>query len=119
MEKINLENKFNLFKEQWSTKIIGQVNDMYVKLTKIEGEFEWHKYEDEDEMFYVFKGKLEMHYRDRVEKLSEGELIIVPKTVDHKPVAKEETQIMLFESKDTVNTGDNKSDRTVSDLEWI
>mgnify|MGYP006432078097 CR=1 FL=1 len=119
MKKVNIEKKFNLFEEQWSPKIVGQVNDMYIKLAKLEGEFEWHKHDDEDEMFYVFRGRLEMHFRDKIEKLDEGEFIVVPKGVDHKPAAKDEAEIVLFESKDTVNTGDNKSNRTVTDLEWI
>ncbi len=119
MNKINLKEKFKLIEQYWDPKIIGEVNDMHVKLAKIKGEFEYHKHLNDDELFFIVEGKLTMKYRNTEEVLSKGELVIVPKGVDHKPVAKEETLIMLFESKETVNTGEKENDFTKTDLDWI
>lgn len=96
MQKINLQDKFNQFQDHWSPKIIGALNGQEVKLVKVEGEFVWHSHTEEDEMFFVVKGTLVIEFRDRIETLSEGEMIIVPKGVEHKPMAKEEVWIMLF-----------------------
>ena len=119
MNKINLKEKFKLIEQYWDPKIIGEVNDMHVKLAKIKGEFEYHKHLNDDELFFIVEGKLTMKYRNTEEVLNKGELVIVPKGVDHKPVAKEETLIMLFESKETVNTGEKENDFTKTDLDWI
>lgn len=112
-DKVNLADKFNLFKEHWSPKIVGQVNDMHVKLVKIKGEFLWHSHEAEDEMFFVIKGQMTMHFRDREVVVNPGEFIIIPHGEEHKPACIEETEIMLFEPATTINTGEANSDRTV------
>ena len=113
MEKINIREKFGLFTERWSPKIIGEVNDCEVKIARLCGEFEWHSHEREDEMFLVVKGRLLMKFRDREVRLDEGELLIVPRGVEHLPVAAEEAWVLFFEPKGTVNTGNVPSDRTV------
>jgi mannose-6-phosphate isomerase-like protein (cupin superfamily) len=112
MEKINIINKLNLFQDHWNPRIIGELNGQHVKLAKLKGEFIWHSHEKEDELFYVIKGCLKMEFRDRVEILQPGEMIIVPRGVDHKPVAVEEVHIMLFEPASTINTGDIENERT-------
>lgn len=119
MNKINLREKFKLIEKYWDPKIIGEVNDMQVKLAKIKGEFKYHKHLNDDELFFIVEGKLTMKYRNSEEVLNTGELVIVPKGIEHKPVAEEETLIMLFESKDTVNTGKKENEFTKTDLEWI
>ncbi|MDZ7671845.1 MAG: cupin domain-containing protein [Halanaerobiales bacterium] len=119
MNKINLKEKFELIDQYWDPKIIGEVNNMHVKLAKINGEFEYHKHLEDDELFFIVEGKLTMKYRNSEEVLKKGELVIVPKGVEHKPVAEEETLIMLFESKQTVNTGDKESQLTKRNLKWI
>ncbi|HKL12370.1 MAG TPA: cupin domain-containing protein [Halanaerobiales bacterium] len=119
MNKINLQGKYDLIDEHWDPKIIGEVNNMYVKLAKIKGEFEFHTHQDEDELFYIFKGQITMKYRNSEEIIKEGEMVIVPKGVEHKPYAKEEAHIMLFESKETVNTGDKENEFTKLEEDWI
>jgi mannose-6-phosphate isomerase-like protein (cupin superfamily) len=119
LNKINLKEKFELIDQYWDPKIIGEVNDMHVKLAKINGEFEYHKHLEDDELFFIVEGKLTMKYRNSEEVLKKGELVIVPKGVEHKPVAEEETLIMLFESKQTVNTGDKETQLTKRNLKWI
>jgi len=119
MDKINLREKFNLFSEYWSPKIIGELNGQQVKLTKIKEEFVFHHHDDEDELFMVIKGKLAMEFRDKTVEVNEGEIIIVPKGVEHKPVADEETWVMLFEPASTLNTGNIVNERTKSQLEMI
>lgn len=119
MNKINLKEKFKLIEQYWDPKIIGEVNDMHVKLAKVKGEFEYHTHLKDDELFFIVEGKLIMKYRNSEEVLKKGELVIVPKGVEHKPVAEEETLIMLFESKDTVNTGEKQNEFTKKDLDWI
>ncbi len=119
MEKVNLEEKFSLFNEHWSPKIVGEVNESHVKLAKLKGEFVWHKHEHEDEMFFVVKGKLLIRFRDKDLWLNEGEFAIVPKGVEHLPVADEEVHVLFIEPKTTLNTGDQVNDRTVADLESI
>ncbi len=119
MEAVNLVQKFELFHEHWSPKVIAELNGQYVKLAKIQGEFVWHHHEDEDELFFVVKGTLLMHFRDREGVVKAGEMIVVPAGVEHKPVAEEEVHIMLFEPKSTLNTGNVQDGRSVSQVEWI
>ena len=119
MEKVNLAEKFSLFDEQWSPKIAGELNDSYVKLVKVQGEFVWHQHAEEDELFLVVKGRLLLKLRDRDVWLEEGEFAIVPRGVEHCPVAEEEAHVMLLEPKTTLNTGDVQDERTVTELERI
>ncbi|MCB0738359.1 MAG: cupin domain-containing protein [Bacteroidetes bacterium] len=119
MNKISLEEKFSLFTDKWHPRIVAALNGQHVKLAKIEGEFVWHQHENEDELFLVIKGEFEMHYRDRIELIKEGELIVVPKGVEHKPVAKNECHILLFEPDTTVNTGNNTGTLTKEQLDWL
>ena len=119
MQKINLLQKFGLFQEQWTPKIIGELNGQHIKLTKLEGEFVWHKHDNEDEAFFVVKGSFTMELRNGNVELNEGEMIIIPKGVEHKPVAKEEAWIMLFEPAGTLNTGDILDKKTISELDKI
>ena len=119
MNTINIQEKFSLFSEFWSPKIVGELNGQYVKLVKLKGEFVWHKHDHEDEMFLVIKGVLKIEYRDRTETIHENEFIVVPKGIEHKPVADEEVWVMLFEPKETLNTGDVKSTFTKENLENI
>ncbi len=119
MDKINLEEKFRLFHEYWSPKIIGELNDSYVKIAKFKGEFTWHAHDNEDELFYVVKGVLTVKFRDRDICLREGEAIIVPKGIEHMPVAPEEAHVLLIELKSTLNTGNIVNDKTVEKLERI
>lgn len=119
MNKINVYEKLNLFNEHWSPKILGEVNESYIKVAKLMGEFLWHSHENEDEMFYVLKGQLIMKFRDKDVILNEGEFLIIPKGVEHMPVADEEVHVMLIEAKTTLNTGDVRNERTVETLERI
>ena len=119
IEKVNLSEKFGLFAEHWSPKIAGEVGDSYVKLVKFQGDFVWHKHEDEDEMFLVVKGEIIIRLRDGDVRLSEGEFLIIPRGVEHKPVAKEEAHVLLFEPKSVLNTGDVVEERTRHTLERI
>jgi len=119
VEKVDIAQKFNLFQEHWSPKIVGELNDSYVKLAKIKGEFVWHHHENEDELFLVVKGRLLIKFRERDVWLNEGEFLIIPKGVEHLPVAKEEVHILLLEPKSTVNTGNVQDERTVSGEQWI
>ena len=119
MEKVSVFEKLGLFQEYWSPKIVGEVNDTVVKLAKLHGEFLWHLHEREDEMFYVLKGSLLMRFRDRDVVVGENEFIVIPKGVEHMPVAEHEVHVMLIEPKNTLNTGNVQSDRTVAQLESI
>ena len=119
MKKINIEQKLSLFSDHWNPRIIGELNQQHVKIAKIKGEFIWHKHDDEDEMFLVLKGTLKIEFRDRTETIQENEIIIVPKGVEHKPIADEEVSIMLFEPATTINTGDLENERTRKNLESI
>ncbi|WP_103105105.1 cupin domain-containing protein [Brevibacillus reuszeri] len=119
MQKVNLQEKFSLFHDYWSPKIAGEINDSHVKLVKLKGEFVWHHHDHEDEMFLVVKGKLLIKFGDRDVWLDEGEFIIVPKGVEHMPVAEEEVHVLLLEPKTTLNTGNQVNERTVSDLQTI
>lgn len=115
---VNLSQKFDLFKETWSPRIVGELNDSYVKLAKLHGEFVWHQHENEDELFLVVKGKLIIKLRDGDLWLGEGEFVIIPKGVEHCPVAEEEVHLLLLEPKSTRNTGDLQNERTV-EAQWI
>jgi mannose-6-phosphate isomerase-like protein (cupin superfamily) len=119
MTKININEKLHLFSDFWSPKIVGELNDQLVKLAKLKGEFIWHKHLNEDELFYVLEGELKVEFRDRTEKLSAGEMIIIPRGVEHRPIAEHEVKVMLFEPKTTLNTGDKTADFTQEDLDWI
>ena len=118
MQIVNISQKFDLFSEYWHPRIVGELNDSYIKLAKLKGEFVWHQHENEDEMFLVVKGKLLIKLRDRDLWLDEGELVIIPKGVEHCPVAEEEVHVMLLEPKSTLNTGDQQNERTV-EAQWI
>lgn len=117
--KINLAEKFGQFSEHWSPKIVAALNGQHVKLVKFRGEFVWHLHENEDEMFLVVRGSFRMEFRDRSVELREGEMITVPRGVEHRPVAAEEAWVMLFEPVSTVNTGNNPGERTVAQPAWI
>lgn len=119
MNKVNLAQKFSLFHDFWSPKIVGELNDSYVKLVKLQGEFLWHHHENEDELFLVVKGRLRIRFRDRDVELQENEFLVVPKGVEHLPVAEEEAYVLLLEPKSTLNTGNVSNERTVADLERI
>jgi mannose-6-phosphate isomerase-like protein (cupin superfamily) len=118
-EKVNLAEKFSKFNEHWSPKIVGEFNNCQVKLSKIQGEFVWHHHENEDELFMVAKGKLIMKLRDRDVEILPGEFFIVPRGVEHLPMAEEETHVVLIEPKGTLNTGNVNNERTVKELEAI
>ena len=118
MEKVNLAGKFGLFQEYWSPKIAGELNDTYLKLAKLKGEFVWHHHESEDELFLVVKGRLLIKLHDHDIWLDEGEFVIIPQGVEHCPVAEEEAHVLLLEPKSTVNTGNVQDERTVGD-QWI
>jgi mannose-6-phosphate isomerase-like protein (cupin superfamily) len=118
MQKVNIAEKLGLIREYWSPKIIGEVNDSYVKLVKLKGEFVWHSHEKEDELFLVLNGKMLIRLRDRDIPLEEGEFFIAPKGVDHIPIAREEVHVLLLEPKSTVNTGNLRNERTVEPA-WI
>ena len=113
MNKVNIAEKLSRFDELWSPKIVGAVNDQHVKLVKVKGEFLWHHHELEDELFLVVSGSLVIKFRDRDVRLEEGEFLVVPRGVEHKPVAEEEAHILLMEPKTTLNTGNVRSERTV------
>jgi mannose-6-phosphate isomerase-like protein (cupin superfamily) len=118
-EPINIEKKLSLFNDHWNPRIVGELNKQHIKLAKIKGEFIWHKHDHEDEMFLVLKGTLKIEFRDRTEIIRENEIIIVPKGVEHRPIAEEEVSIMLFEPATTINTGDLDNERTRKNLEAI
>jgi mannose-6-phosphate isomerase-like protein (cupin superfamily) len=119
MEKINIAEKFFLFNDYFNPRVVGELNGQQVKLVKFQGEFVWHKHDHEDELFYVVKGKFKMLFRDKTVEINENEFLIVPRGVEHKPVAEEEVSIMLFEPATTLNTGNVESDLTRHDLEKI
>ncbi len=118
IEPIDLSEKFALFSEYWRPKIVGELNDSYVKLAKLKGEFVWHRHAQEDELFMVVKGSLTIRLRDRVVVLGEGQFVIIPRGVEHLPIAESEAQVLLLEPKVTVNTGDQPGEKTVTP-EWI
>lgn len=119
MDKVNLLQKFGTFAEHWSPKIVGELNGQQVKLAKFQGEFVWHHHEAEDEAFFVMKGNFRMEFRDKMVELKEGEMIIVPRGVEHRPVAEEEVWVMLFEPATTLNTGNVVDEKTKTVLEKI
>jgi mannose-6-phosphate isomerase-like protein (cupin superfamily) len=119
LEKVNIRQKLSLFDKYWSPKIIGELNGQYVKVVKFKGEFVWHKHVDEDEMFFVIDGSFKILLKDKTIELNAGEFFIVPKGVDHKPVADEETSVMLFEPKTTLNTGNVNNEFTKENLQKI
>ncbi|HXF41709.1 MAG TPA: cupin domain-containing protein [Blastocatellia bacterium] len=119
MEKVNLAQKLALFDDRWNPKIAGELNDSYVKLVKLKGEFVWHHHEAEDELFLVIKGSLLMRFRNKDVRVEEGEFIIVPRGIEHLPIADEEVHIMLLEPKSTLNTGNVANERTHAELERI
>jgi len=119
MNKVNIAEKFSAFTEYWSPKIAGELNGQQVKLVKFKGPFIWHYHEHEDELFYVVKGSFTMEFRDKNVEINEGEFIIVPKGVEHKPDAKDEVWIMLFEPASTLNTGNTENELTKKELDII
>ena len=118
MEKVNVGEKFSLFSDYWSPKVAAELNDSYVKLAKFKGEFVWHHHDNEDELFLVVKGTLVIKLRDQELTIHEGEFVVIPKGVEHLPVAEEEVQVLLLEPKSTLNTGNVQNERTV-EAEWI
>ena len=117
--KINLTEKLALFEEHWAPRIVAELNGQQVKLAKLQGEFVWHHHESEDELFLVLHGRLRMQLRDREVVLDPGECIVVPRGVEHRPVAEEEVHLLLFEPASTVNTGNVRSERTREDLDRL
>jgi len=118
IDVVNLAQKFGLFQEHWRPKIVGELNESYVKLAKLKGEFVWHQHENEDELFLVIDGTLTIRLRDRELTISEGEFVVIPRGVEHLPVADREVQVLLLEPKTTLNTGAVRNERTV-EAEWI
>ena len=119
IEKVNLAQKFDLFDEYWSPRIAGELNDSYVKLAKLKGEFVWHHHNTEDELFLVVKGHLTIRLRDGDVELDPGEFVIIPRGVEHLPVAEKEAHVLLLELKSTLNTGNVQSERTIADLKRV
>lgn len=119
MNKVNLAEKFSLFSEYWSPKIVGELNGQHVMLARFKGEFVWHKHDHEDEMFFIVDGSLKIEFRDKTVTLRKDEFLIVPKGVEHKPVAENEVLVMLFEPASTLNTGDTENELTKHQLDRI
>jgi mannose-6-phosphate isomerase-like protein (cupin superfamily) len=119
MQKINVHEKLALFSDHWNPRVVGELNGQHVKLTKFQGEFVWHNHAEEDEMFLVVRGSFRMDFRDRSVTLKEGEFIIVPRGVEHRPVAEQEVEVMLFEPAEIKHTGDVESDLTVHEYQRI
>jgi len=119
IERVSLVEKLNSFQDYWSPKIVGEVNESFVKLVKLKGEFVWHHHEAEDELFLVVKGSLLIRLRDRDVRVEEGEFVIIPRGVEHLPVAEEEVHVLLLEPKSTLNTGNVANERTVAELDRI
>jgi mannose-6-phosphate isomerase-like protein (cupin superfamily) len=119
VDKVNIKDKLALFDERWKPKIVGELNGQYVKLVKFTGEFVWHHHDEEDELFLVVKGRFRMEFPDRSVWIEEGEFIVVPRGVEHRPVAEEEAHVLLFEPASTLNTGNVRDERTVAELDRI
>lgn len=119
IEKVNLVQTFGRFADQWSPKIVGEVNDTFIKLVKLQGEFVWHQHEVEDELFLVIKGRLTIELRDGEVRLDEGEFAVIPHGVEHLPIAEGEAWVVLIEPRSTLNTGDVRNSRTVEQLERL
>jgi mannose-6-phosphate isomerase-like protein (cupin superfamily) len=117
--KVNVAQKLELFHDHWSPKIVGEINNIAVKLVKFQGEFVWHHHELEDEMFYVIAGEFDMEFRDKIVHLETGEFLIVPRGVEHRPVAQNEVSVMLIEPNTVLNTGNVRDEKTVANLERI
>lgn len=119
VDKVNLAEKLALFSEHWSPKVVGDLNGQQVKLVKLQGPFVWHHHESEDELFLVLQGHLRMEFRERTVDVKPGEFIIVPRGVEHRPVAEEEVHVLLFEPASTLNTGNVQGERTVEQLQRL
>jgi len=119
MEVVNLSEKFNLINEHWSPRLIGELNNQAVKIAKLKGEFIWHHHENEDEMFFVIEGSMIIKLKDKDIVLNKNEFFIIPKGIEHKPVARDEVLVMMFEPMSTINTGNIESDITIKDIEKI
>lgn len=118
-DKININDKLALFTDYWNPRIVGALNGQHVKLVKFKGPFTWHLHEEEDELFFVLKGSFQMEFRDKTITLHENEFLIVPKGVEHKPIAENEVAVLLFEPASTLNTGNTINEKTREQLEWI
>jgi len=119
MDKVNIAEKLSLFSDFWKPRIVAELNGQHIKLVKFQGEFVWHQHEEEDEMFLVVEGSFRMEFRDRAIRIGKGEFIVVPRGVEHRPVAEQEVSVMLFEPASTLNTGNVRGSRTVETLERI
>lgn len=119
IEIVNVAEKFSQFQDRWSPKIVGELNDSHIKLAKLQGEFVWHQHEAEDELFLVVQGRLLIKLRDRDIWLDEGEFVIIPRGVEHLPIAEEEAEVLFVEPKSTVNTGNVTNERTVPEPDRI
>lgn len=119
VNKVNLQQKFDSFNEHWSPKIVAELNGQQVKLAKLQGEFVWHQHDNEDEMFLVSKGTLQIELEDRTLVINAGEFVVIPKGTPHRPIAKEEVEVILFEPATTLNTGEQENELTVKDLDRI
>ncbi|MEZ4804423.1 MAG: cupin domain-containing protein [Bacteroidia bacterium] len=118
-KSVNVHDKLNQFSDFWNPRIVGELNGQHVKLAKLKGEFVWHSHAEEDELFYVLSGQLDIEFRDGIVHLNENEFYIVPKGVEHKPIAKEEVSVMLFEPNSTLNTGNERNELTKDKLERL
>ena len=119
MEVINLKEKFTKFSDHWHPRIIGALNGQAVKIAKVKGDFVWHSHKDEDELFYIIKGTLKIEFRDGFKTLQEGEMLVIPRGVEHRPIAEEEVHLMLFEPMETKHTGNIKHELTREKLDWV
>lgn len=119
IEEVNLQEKLNLISDHWNPRIIGELNGQHVKAVKMKGDFVWHHHDNEDELFLVTKGVLKMEFRDKTIEIHEGEFLIVPRTIEHRPVAEEEVHVILFEPASTINTGNVQNERTRTQLEKL
>lgn len=119
MDKVNITEKLAKFSDYWNPRIVGELNAQHVKLAKLKGEFVWHKHDNEDELFYVLTGRLFIEFRDKIIEINPNEFVIVPKGVEHKPVAPEEVCVLLFEPSTTINTGDKHNEYTKNNLERL
>jgi mannose-6-phosphate isomerase-like protein (cupin superfamily) len=119
IERVRLSQKFEQFSDHWSPKIVAALNDSYVKLVKLKGEFVWHHHDNEDELFLVIKGKLTIRLRDRDIELDEGDFVVIPRGIEHLPIATDEVHVLLLEPKSTLNTGNVVNERTVAELERL
>lgn len=119
MDKVNIARKLSLVKDYWVPRIAGELNGQYVKLVKFQGAYDWHRHENEDEMFLAVEGGFRVELRDTSIELEEGEFLIVPRGVEHRPVAQEECSVLLFEPASTLNTGNVRTDKTLEKLDWI